>query len=189
MPTLELIQSFERLAPNWAGAEGCRFSHATVASAIQILEKIAPAAEKTDAFPGLNGEVMVTGYKSQCCIELTVEADGTLWGALETRNTIVRSTERIQPADVDAYIAQFKNLCNAFEYFLSSITTPTEKLSSTLRSSRQRMAQEYQGSIGFAPWQLVVANANTSVPITNLWQGTPRSSGTLTQTNFPKIAA
>ena len=76
MSTLEKIDSFGDLEAGWHYTEGVRFDPKVLEAAKSLVVKANEVGfEKTDAFPGLNGEVMVTIYHGDLYSEYTVEPD------------------------------------------------------------------------------------------------------------------
>ena len=74
--TIEKIQSFHRLNDGWSFGEGAKFNPSILNKALQLAKTAhALSFQETDAFPGLNGEVMVTLYSGQDYWEFTIEPD------------------------------------------------------------------------------------------------------------------
>ena len=74
--TSKKIQSFRSLKEGWSFGEGVAFQSQILHKAIQLIKSAhALGFDETDAFPGINGEVMVTLYAGQDYWEFTIEAD------------------------------------------------------------------------------------------------------------------
>lgn len=74
--TIVKIKSFEKLQPGWSFGEGSQFEKDILTKGIKLI-KIAGSFgfKETDAFPGLNGEVMVTLYLEENYWEFTIQPD------------------------------------------------------------------------------------------------------------------
>jgi len=71
--TLEKILSFAHFKPGWSYGEGIGFAQNTLHKAIQLAKTAHTLGfQETDAFPGLNGEVMVTVYQGNEYWEFTL---------------------------------------------------------------------------------------------------------------------
>ncbi len=74
--TVEKIESFRKFNDGWSFGEGVKFNAASLNKALQLVKTAhALSFQETDAFPGLNGEVMVTLYSGQDYWEFTIEPD------------------------------------------------------------------------------------------------------------------
>ncbi len=77
--TIEKIQSFVQLQPGWSFGEGIGFAQNTLNKAIQLAKSAYTLGfHETDAFPGLNGEVMITVYQSCEYWEFTLQPTETI---------------------------------------------------------------------------------------------------------------
>lgn len=78
-PTESKIWSFRRLRNGWHCGEGSEFSERELLEAIKLHSEIVGVGIlKTNAFPGLSGEVRVTAYQEDSYAEFTLEKNG-LW--------------------------------------------------------------------------------------------------------------
>jgi hypothetical protein len=76
--TAKKIQSFGKLPDGWHYGTGERAPDSIVSIALEYLSYFTILGfEETDAFPGIDGEIMLTAYKRSHCIEVTVEVDKT----------------------------------------------------------------------------------------------------------------
>ena len=72
------IRSFLAISYGWHYGSGRPALISTVRKALSILwNYIDLGFTETGAFPGVNGEIMVTAYSGQHCVELTIENDNT----------------------------------------------------------------------------------------------------------------
>ena len=76
--TEEKLEEFRNLPDGWNfGVGGPIPANQIDAGKAVYRQLLALGFSRTDAFPGPNGEVQVTAYKSDHIISVTVEADGT----------------------------------------------------------------------------------------------------------------
>ncbi len=74
--TSKKIQDFRTLQDGWSFGEGVAFQPRILNKAVQLIKSAhVLGIEETDAFPGLNGEIMVTLYAEQKYWEFTIETD------------------------------------------------------------------------------------------------------------------
>ncbi len=80
MPTtLEKIQNFAHFERGWSFGEGAAFTQSTLSKATQLVKTAHTLGfHETDAFPGLNGEVMVTVYQGSEYWEFTLQLVETI---------------------------------------------------------------------------------------------------------------
>jgi len=77
--TAEKIISFGSLAPGWHYGNGGPINSKTIDLALAIYwQFFLGGLEETDAFPGADGEVMVTAYFDAHYLEVIVESDDTM---------------------------------------------------------------------------------------------------------------
>jgi len=81
---IEKIQSFGNFTQGWSFGEGVPFAPSILLKAMQLIKTAhALGFAETDAFPGLNGEVLVTIYLEADYWEFTIEPDETVTFAYE----------------------------------------------------------------------------------------------------------
>jgi hypothetical protein len=87
--TCQKIEEMSKLRPGWCYGEGCPIDRGTVSLARELdlfAAALAQDSLQTDAFPGLNGEVMLTLYRGARYAEITIRPDRLidcfweLWG-------------------------------------------------------------------------------------------------------------
>ena len=77
--TAQKIDSFATYQPGWSFREGIPFDKATLIIATAILQQgIEHGFVTNDAFPGLDGEVMVTFYSGDYYHEFIIERTGNI---------------------------------------------------------------------------------------------------------------
>ncbi len=88
--TLAKIQSFAQFRHGWSFGEGIGFAQSTLNRAIQLAKTAHTLGfHETDAFPGLNGEVMVTVYQGREYWEFTLQPTETITFVYEKDEEIV----------------------------------------------------------------------------------------------------
>lgn len=103
------IQSFKELERGWSYGEGISIEQATLDNAIALnREAIRFGFLETDAFPGLNGEVMFTIYSDDHYLEFTLEAGGRVTFYHEKDNEEVSYQEELSFQDAKEKIEQFR---------------------------------------------------------------------------------
>jgi hypothetical protein len=77
--TLDKIYGFAQLQPGWSFGEGVAFTQTTLNKALQLAKTAHTLGfHETDAFPGLNGEIMVTVYQGSEYWEFTLQPTETI---------------------------------------------------------------------------------------------------------------
>ena len=89
-PARDKILEFSRYSKGWDYGEGKPFSTETVRRAL-LLNRIiiAKCTPETDAFPGPDGDIMVTAYCDQWYWEFLIDADGTVTYIAEKNDIII----------------------------------------------------------------------------------------------------
>jgi hypothetical protein len=77
-PTGRKIESFRNLSHGWNFGEGVAFGQQVIEAALRLLAHLESYGyTETDAFPGLEGEILVKGYGRTDRVELIAESDGS----------------------------------------------------------------------------------------------------------------
>ena len=77
--TTDKIRSFKQLKKGWSYGEGVPFKDSMLNDAISLIREANVAGfYRTNAFPGLNGEVMCTIYHKEHYLEFSIEIDGSV---------------------------------------------------------------------------------------------------------------
>jgi hypothetical protein len=75
--TTAKILSFRELPVGWHFGGGVPPMNETIAAALKLNQEAeASGFDKTNAFPGIEGEIQVTAYLGALCLEFTIERDG-----------------------------------------------------------------------------------------------------------------
>ena len=119
--TLEKIQSFAQFQQGWSFGEGIAFAQNPLNRAIQLAKTAHTLGfYETDAFPGLNGEVMVTVYQGCEYWEFTLQPTETMTFVYEKDAKTVTYAEGLP---FEFAIALLTNL--AFQHHLFTAQTAT----------------------------------------------------------------
>lgn len=104
------IEGFRQLPPGWCYGEGVRFESATISLALDI-DRLCCCLGlgESDAFPGLEGEILYALYRGERCIEFTVRPDGLIDCQQEFRGEEEESEEGLSAI---AAKEKIKKLCS-----------------------------------------------------------------------------
>ena len=125
--TVKKIKSFEHLSPGWNYGRGGPISPSVISDATAFLWKFALSGlNDTDAFPGINGEVMVTAYEGEHYVEAIVEADGSISLTYEVNDVENFSKERMDSEEATRKLQEISGgIWNMFDFCIRTISTPT----------------------------------------------------------------
>jgi hypothetical protein len=120
------IYEFESLMDGWCYGEGKSLAQATINSAEEIFYVLFKLGiDKTDAFPGLDGEIRVTGYDNEHYFELTVEDSGLVTYLYEKDEQEEKYFEDIGLTvaieKITDDIKKIKSCQNLLEHYIQSI--------------------------------------------------------------------
>src|SRR5258708_32738608 len=77
--TVQKIVSFKSLPVGWHYGDGVPPTDEMVKKALMLNAEAAKAGfGKTNAFPGIEGEIQITAYHESTYLEITVELDGSV---------------------------------------------------------------------------------------------------------------
>ncbi len=143
--TAEKIRSFASRSIGWHYGSGGPASKGTVGRALTYLAFIRLVGfAETDAFPGIDGEVMITGYHRDYYIELTLELDGSFRFAYQKGDGDEVYLEGIQAQEAAAQIIKAgksieENECGISEWSTSIIMTTKKETSKIWLSGLREM--------------------------------------------------
>ncbi len=108
--TMKKILRFREYSEGWNYGRGKTFSDDAIESAlaIEILLRRVGILE-TDAFPGSDGDIMVTGYEGSLYWELTLEWDNTVTFITEKDDRIVGEREGLSLSEAISEILSLEN--------------------------------------------------------------------------------
>lgn len=192
MDTLEKIRSFGALGKGWHYGEGQGPSLAT----LELAERIAKRLHlelfcKIDAFPGIWGEIQVTGYLEKYFIEINILSDASIEFLVEDQNqNIVLELEGLNFDGLVTKIKFFKGqyLWKSFVYFPQTISIKIYPDSPALPSGILLVQEEeFPYLTETAPSETQEAHVATLTPITKRSAINPRYFGNSVQTNYQII--
>jgi hypothetical protein len=143
--TEEKIISFLRLEEGWHYGEGIRPSQDNLKNALQILYALQTYGLRSDAFPGVNGEIQVVAYNADETLEITIEADGRITYILERADEELEYAEDLSTHDAVIRVNSYgRGLCNLSELSIQTITTNAENDLPALHSGIRPTKAEFQ---------------------------------------------
>ncbi len=186
--TVNKIQGFSNLPRGWYYGEGEAPSKDAINLALKLNEQaFANGFNKTDAFPGINGEIQVTAYFDLFFIEMTIERNEEISYLFEFNKEEIEYRENLSYFEMVKKIMQFKGPLWALS--TQSITTTTIKFkddSVVSPSIHQVMEVEYPyltKDVQFKPVGIFVTTSQPSIPSMMSLQ---RSSGKYLKNYFPE---
>lgn len=106
--TVKKIRSFKQLTQGWSYGEGKPFKDSILNDAISVIrEAFNLGFNITDAFPGLDGEVMCTIYHEDHYLEFTLEPDGNVTFVREKSDDEICYLEGLSLQDAKEKIREF----------------------------------------------------------------------------------
>jgi len=121
--TEDKISSFAHLDEGWSYLEGIAFSQSTIQTSILLSrQSIAEGFLESDAFPGLNGEIILAIYSNGKCLELSVSADGFISSCLESQDGQKIRSVNISVSQAFEKLAELKAECTSLERWTHTTT-------------------------------------------------------------------
>ena len=106
------IEGFQTKQYGWHYGEGVAFERATLDRAISLhREVLRQDSFRTNAFPGLRGQVLVTIYRGNHYLEFSVEPDGAVAFLHEVDDQEIDYREQLAPEDIASIIVQLGGNC------------------------------------------------------------------------------
>jgi len=189
--TAQKIENFRQLPVGWHFGSGVPPTGDTIQKAIALNRVAAQVGfTKTNAFPGVDGEIQITLYDDSVYLEFTIESDGTITFVYEHDNKEILYKEKLS---LDEAVRKIQELRGATwvssELFIDSITTPIKGGSQVLPLSHLVTGAGFPLSMKSVSYRSVPAFVSTSPPITEAYLELCRSSGTYTQKSYPDIVS
>ncbi len=134
--TVKKIERFRDLPRGWHYGRGVAADGTTIARAKDIFNQYAQMGfSVTDAFPGQDGEIMVTAYRNNYYVECIVQVDGTYSVVGEKDKDVIVEAERGTEGQTIAAIVQVaKHAWNIFGSYIPSTTMRNETSSKAWHS-------------------------------------------------------
>jgi len=179
--TLLKIAEFATLESGWCYGEGIHIQKQTQFQAQELFVALfSNGIEKTDAFPGLSGEIRVTGYKNEHYLELTIEGPDCVTFLYEQNDdefeynenlTILQAKHKVKET-----IAKINSCQSLSDRSIKSIGTSRKGDFKVWRSSLPEMVA-FQFSVKIAQLTKVAVHASIQKSITKTSQTTPQFTG------------
>ena len=189
--TKRKIREFKELAQGWHFGEGVPIEQSILDAGIALnREAIRLGFLETDAFPGINGEVMLTIYSDDHYLEFTLETDSNVTFYREKDDEEVAYQEGLSFQDAQERIRQLRIEKWMESDFLVEGTTTPERVD--LPASRSRIQQEMvesqslTQSVPFEPEEISVSIVDS---ITRVLRTIPQFSGGFQQRYYRAVSS
>ena len=176
--TKDKIRGFSSLKEGWHFHEGGPPTKELLQVAVNMADRVAMSGFRSDAFPGIDGEIMITVYHDDNYLEFIFETDESV--------TFVKEKDKVETAcEEQLTIAEAKKRLDAFEaemkwknLSVSSMenTTTRQGRSSRVSRSRIRQAQGYLLFLNHAFMRPTIGHVLISESIMTKGSPQPRSS-------------
>jgi hypothetical protein len=174
---LDKIADFKNLQVGWHYGGGRPPNPTIVNKAKRIIEHSAMLAVESDAFPGVEGELMVAVYSNEKYLEFTVEVDGLITFVMEVEG---EETEYKEGLSLYEAIKKLVTYCgrswNTSESCTTSTMTPNEENLRVWHSEILPVA-EFQSSLRNALKKKLATYVSTLGDTIQIRPVTPKSSG------------
>ena len=126
--TTKKIRNFRRLKAGWHYGEGYSFDENVLHKAIKLHEHaLLLGFYETDAFPGIDGSVILTAYNGPECLEFTLTPSGNIQYRLERDDVEVYDEESITLPQAEDILRTFRwERCRPFAFSTSGTMIATE---------------------------------------------------------------
>lgn len=178
--TAEKIASFEELPEGWHYGNGSKPSHEAIRKAVEINAELAASGfSKTNAFPGIEGEIQTTAYHGSLYLEFTIGSDGKITYAFEYNNDEIKYQSGLELYESIEIIRSFRGILPwVFSVsFIKSTMTPIKEISQALPLNLPVMEAEYQQLTKNAFPKAESASAITLVNSMKTFRASPPSFG------------
>jgi hypothetical protein len=130
--TAKRIRSFRKLCPGWNYGEGVSIPPSHIKTALELNEKaLQYGFLQRDAFPGIDGEVMVTIYEGESYLEFTIEAPDQIAFVREDGGVETDEGDAISDVEVEDLFRQLrKDICASYDSSMDYITTISDYVDS-----------------------------------------------------------
>jgi hypothetical protein len=141
-PTLQKIREFQSLDDGWHFGKGNPPDSKTVHHAMSLATRAIISTFDTDAFPGIDGEIMVTVYHKQHYLEFTIESDMTVTFVHQVNDNDVEYQEGLTFNDSLRLLDNFsENIWNTSGLSTRNIMIPEKESSKALHSKIHHLAE------------------------------------------------
>jgi hypothetical protein len=180
--TIKKINSFVSLPVGWHYGSGTAPSAGTIKVATSMHNFFVQVGlTATDAFPGINGEIMVTAYKENYYVECLIEANGNYSVIGEENKKEFAEVYNVNESKaLDTLVNVVGTICNTSGFYTHGIMTLDETNSKALPFAIHLMAVVLPSSNAVASTGKVSGTVGTSGSFTGPSRQNRQSSG-----NFP----
>jgi len=188
--TAKKIIEFKGLPTGWHFGKGVPPSESTVEKAFALNQEAAKAGfTRTNAFPGIEGEIQVTIYLQSAYFEFTIEPNGTVTFVYERDNHEIEYTEALS---MDEALKKIQSLGGpvwaSSGLFIKSTTTQIQEVSKALHLNLPVMAVESPSLKRTVSEKVAQASVNILSDFTKVYQVSRLSSGGSPSIPFLMIA-
>ena len=194
--TFDKIRSFGSLPSGWNYGSGGPARPWVVSRALDCLSQmILLGMSETDAFPGPDGQIMVTSYQGKHSFELTVEVDGTFTVAHQVDGHDVSFQPELTSIQANLELVRIvgeleREKCATFGW--STLRSRLTLVQASLGSSHlafQAEAAALQSLMNDAGLPTAAAFVHTQIGFTGVSAGNQRYSGSSMMVNSHHLAA
>jgi hypothetical protein len=188
--TAQKIASFRNLEVGWHYGGGVPPTDETIHKALILNREAAFAGfSKTNAFPGIDGEIQITAYHQSIYLELTIEVDGIVTFVYEQDDNEI-AYEKLTFDEARARLRKFRGLTWAlYGLSTSGSTTPIRSASQALPLDLQVTGAESRLLIQTASYEPAEISASISRDSTEMSPELLQYSGTSPLKYFLKAAS
>jgi hypothetical protein len=167
LATAEKVLSFGSLRPGWHYGEGVAPKQKAIEAALTIFWQFYFAGfEDTDAFPGIDGEIMVTAYHGDHYLEVLVETDGTMNFSYEFagEDALLPASERRPAAAIKEKIEEIAReiWSTSGSYIATTLTPDPHKTASRVWHSKTPQTMEEH------PWYSSLVLMQPAIPFVTM---------------------
>jgi hypothetical protein len=162
--TANEIMDFTRLPKGWHYGRGGPISKKVCAWALELnRHALAMRYHTTEAFPGVDGEVMVSAYIQNYTLDFTIYPDGHITFRCEIDDEDVDYADNLtlEVAKLKLTVLGYF-IWNLFGSFIQDTSVKKKATSNTSSSSPVQVAEEYPLSTEDVLWQKVAHPVTTS---------------------------
>lgn len=166
------IRSFRTLPEGWHFGEGVGATDVTVNTAIFVTDLLSRFwVHDMDAFPCVDGGVLVHGYRGDDTIEIQCDPDGRIHIAHERGRDSLHEREDVSMDEIKEYLGELKwGQISSFEFSIQDITVLNVDDTQVRLSNPRQATREFPYSI----WSVALLSADRCATISALSTGNAR---------------
>lgn len=177
--TINKIESFANLRPGWRLGAGTPPTRERIDAALALMKMAASVyLDRSNAFVGPDGEILITFYRGDDQMEITIEFDGSMTYACDHGDEQVEYIENIPLANLFTRIWHFQFLAQSYSGSLIRETLiPRKGASQASRSNLHLAITESRSSSATAPKRPQTPDVHTYGNTTKVKPKNPDSIG------------